>query len=49
VLHSDAIAALTSGFMLALIFAMWFGVAGVAKLKRRRHSVRQRGEQRASA
>jgi hypothetical protein len=49
VLHSDAIAALISGFMLAVIFAMWFGVAAVAKLERRRHSVRHRGEQRASA
>jgi hypothetical protein len=49
VLHSDSIAALTSGVMLAVIFGMWFGVAAVAKLKRRRQRVRHRGEQSVSA
>jgi hypothetical protein len=36
VLRSDQIAVLSSGAMLIVIFAMWFGVSWVAKLRQRR-------------
>ena len=49
VLHSDAAAAAGSAGMLLVVYGMWFGVTGVAKLRRARFRPEQRGQQQAAS